>query len=210
MKTMLTVIAAALALAAGCARSPDRYFYTLRTAASDQTAGTADRHPIRRVAISTLTIPESVDRNKIVTRKAGAARLEISEAHQWASPLTGEIAQVIADALAKDLHGALVTIPTQNSGLSGTDFQLDIDITRFEGTLGGVVDLDAMWAFQDQSASQHRHEQTHLTEKVNGQDYDALVTAYTAALKKLSRIIANGIEQPPAPAISADTVHPHL
>lgn len=185
-----------LGVLVGCARSPDRQYFTLRSSSPPLPTGELTQ-PKETIAITGLTIPETIDRNKMVTRTAGSARLEISETNRWAEPLSAEIATSLADDLSQQYRGALVTVPGQTAAPIHPDHQLDIDITRFEGTLGLGIALEAIWTIQGAKEQTVRHGHARLTEASKGADYEALANAYTAALHRLASLIKNSLEQKP-------------
>lgn len=191
---LLSILVLSLSLLEGCARSPDRQYYTLRSLTPGAHSGEL-RQPKDTISINALTIPENVDTNKIVTRMQGSSRLEISETHRWAESLTAEIATALADDLGQQYPGALVTTPGQTAAPSHPDHQLDIDITRFEGTLGIGIEIEAIWTIQGQKEKGVRHGHARLNEATKGSDYESLATAYKAALHQLSTLIKTSLEQ---------------
>lgn len=191
---LLLLLALVMGLLDGCARSPDRQYYTLRSLTPNPHLGELSQ-PNETIAITALTVPETVDTNKMVTRMAGSSRLEISETHRWAESLSAEIASALADDLSQHYRKALVTTPGQTAAISHSDHQLDIDITRFEGTLGVGIDLEAIWTIRGQKETAVRHGHARLSEAAKGSDYEALANAYMAALHRLANLIRNSLEQ---------------
>ena len=191
----LTVLA--LSLLSACARSPDRQYYTLRSSSTVTTPSGVLRQPKDTLAITALSIPENVDTNKIVTRVPGSSRLEISESYRWTESLTAEISTALADDLGQQYPGTLVTTPGQTAAPSHPDHQLEIDITRFDGTLGVGVELEAIWSIRGQKEKVVRHAHAKLNEPAKASDYEALTRAYTAALQRLSILIKNSLDQRP-------------
>ena len=126
---------------------------------------------------------------------AGSSRLEISETHRWAESLPAEISTALADDLSQQYRNALVTTPGQTAALSHSDHQLDIDITRFEGTLGVGINLEAIWTIRGQKETRIRHGHARLSEAAKGSDYEALANAYTAALHQLATLIRKSLDQ---------------
>lgn len=192
----LSVLVLSLSLLAGCARSPDRQYYTLRSLTpAAQTGGL--RQPKETIAITALTIPENVDTNKIVTRMQGSSRLEISETQRWAESLSAEIATTLADDLGQLYPSALVTTPGQTAAPTHPNHKLDIDITRFDGTLNVGIEIEAIWTIRGQVEKDVRHGHARLSEVTKGPDYESLASAYTAGLHRLSTLIKTSLEQKP-------------
>lgn len=180
-------------LTSSCARSPEKQVYTLREPAN-RTSPANLKPASQTMAILSLTIPESVDRQKMVTRSAGSARLEISDTHRWAEPLTAEIATAIADEIELERPGTLVTTPGQVSTAQHPDHQLDIDITRFEGALGDGVDVEAIWTIRDSLDKQEQHRHSRIHEKSNEASHEALASAYARALRRLAHQMIASLE----------------
>lgn len=180
-------------LTSSCARSPEKQVYTLREPATH--INPANLKPASEtLAILSLTIPESVDRQKMVTRSAGSARLELSDTHRWAEPLTAEIATALADEIVLERPGTLVTTPGQVSTAQHPDHQLDIDITRFEGVLGGGVDVEAIWTIRDFQGKQEQHRHARIHEETDGAGHEAVATAYARALRRLAHQMIASLE----------------
>lgn len=194
MRLTLLSLMFGLVVLTGCARSPERQFYTLRTA-SQAIKAPEVTSPKRTLAISSISIPDSVDHNKMISRQPGSHRLEISEIHRWAEPLTTEIATVVADDLKGQFAETLVTTAGQNAGASAPDFRLDLDITRFDGTLGSGIDIEAAWTVRPPNNSPARNGQASIKAPSTGSDYEALARAYTEGLHRLARLIGNTLRE---------------
>lgn len=192
----LSLLILLFCLQGGCARSPDRQYYTLRSPTLGTHSGEL-RQPKDTISINALSIPENVDTNKIVTRLQGSSRLEISDTHRWAESLTAEIATALADDLGQQYPGALVTTPGQTAASSHPDHLLDIDITRFEGSLGIGIEIEAIWTIRGQKEKGVRHGHARLSEATRSSDYESLANAYSAALHQLSGLIKTSLDQRP-------------
>lgn len=80
-----TVFLALLAvLLTACGRSAPTHFYLLD---SGQPPLTADALPAISLGIAPVSVPDYLDRNGLVRRSDGQARLEVSELDIWAEPL---------------------------------------------------------------------------------------------------------------------------
>ena len=139
--TGMTTLCLALALLAGCSRSPRVTFYTLNATAAPEAAAPATGSS---VAIGPVTLPELLDRPQLVVR-IDANRVDILEIHRWAAPLKSEIPRIIAEDLAVLLKPARVSTYPQNAGMDA-DYRVQVDIQRFEMTDGKGVALDALWS----------------------------------------------------------------
>jgi uncharacterized protein len=176
------------ALLAGCARTPPAQYYLLSSPVK-----LAAEAPVaaRRVGLGPVRLPEYLDRPQIVSW-ASPTRLHLSNAHRWAEPLGKSFARTLLANLAQALPDTqLVAWPwraTQQPAL-----QVTVDVQRFERAADGALVLEARWAVQrgaaDGAPDLHM---TSLSVPVAGaaDDYDALVTAASAAVLGLARDIA--------------------
>ena len=190
MKTLTFFLA--LLMVAGCARSPEKSYYTLRE--PDQRAGSGRSvTPSYTIAIEALTVPESVDRNKMVTRDAQGTRMEISDTARWVEPLTAEIGLKLADDLQKLLPGVLVSTPGQATTPLKPEVSIAMDIRRFDGTLGQGVDVEAVWSCRKKGDATTVQSLSSVHENVEGIDHAALANAYSRALGRISAAIAKSL-----------------
>ena len=73
------------------------------------------------------------------------------------------------------------------------DYQVTVDIVRFDGQLGGTVDLVARWSVLiGKEKKVLAMKRSDIKEKT-GNGYDALVSAQSRALGRLSQEIAETI-----------------
>jgi hypothetical protein len=186
--TGMTTLCVAVALLAGCSRSPRVAFYTLNAAATAGAAAPA----IDSVAIGPITIPEVLDQPLLVVRTA-ANRVDILEIHRWAAPLRSEIPRIIAEDLTILLKPARVSTYPQNAGMDA-DYRILVDIQRFEMTAGEMVALDALWSVRRTGGdAQKKTGRTVVNEPAGAAGYDALVAAQSRALAAVSRDLAQAL-----------------
>jgi uncharacterized lipoprotein YmbA len=180
-----------IALAAGCGSSPKRNFYTLQaplgTAARTVPSGPAQP----TVVVGPVTVPDTVDRAQIVVRTSNN-RLEISDLHRWAEPLRGEIGQVLAADLSRELGGMEVFVRGQETATGEPDIRVAVDVLRFDSVLGEAAVLEAAWVVRRHEAPPVRG-RTVAREPAGGPGYEALVAAHARALARLGRDIAGVI-----------------
>ena len=189
----MLILLLTIPLILGCARSPQRHFYTLREPAQPSRQRIAPGSGPLSVVIGPVTVPDGVDRNQIVTRSS-ANQLDISDLHRWAEPLSSEVPAVLAANLSRDLgRAALVSVQGQETAAADADFRVAVDIIRFESTLGDSATVEAAWIIRDKHSSQTQRGQSLAREPAGDQSYDALVAAYTHALKRISRDMATAI-----------------
>ena len=141
------------------------------------------------IAVTSVTVPDLVDRPQIVVR-AGPNQVGMSEQARWAEPLRGAIARVVTANLAAALSGKVA--PQRGAD---PDYRVTLDMQRFESTLGDGVLIDAVWSVTPKSG-ERRVGRSVAREKARGPDYDGLAAAHSAALASISREIAAAIPKP--------------
>jgi uncharacterized lipoprotein YmbA len=185
------MIAAVLFTLAGCATTPPPTFYQLEEPASTQLSGLE-----RGIAIGVgpVNMPAYLDRPQIVTREE-AHKLQLSEANVWAEPLKVSITRVIGVNLSNMLQTTRIfKFPRRDKAIS-LAYRVALDIARFDGTLGGDVQLVARWTLY-----KGRGEEALLTrvsiiaEASGGEGYEKLIAAQNRALQALSREIADAVK----------------
>lgn len=180
----------ALLVSVGCARSPQRSYYSLQGPAPQSTRRAAFTPDQMQVVVGPVTLPETVDRPQMVTR-SGANRLEINDLHRWVQPLSGEIAAVLAADLYRDLgQTTLVGIQGQEAATHDPVYRVVVDIERFEAVLGQGATVEAAWSIRRKGAEAPLHGRTLARAPVSETSHDALAAAFAQALRRVSREIA--------------------
>lgn len=183
-------IAALVALLAGCAATPPSRFYMLGPLAADAAAQPAGRPAA--VGVGPVELPKYLDRPQIAVR-SGAHELLYSETHRWAEALRDNVTEVLAENLA-------LLVPTDKVaiypwGRSTTiDYQVVIEISRFDADAGGYVVLSANWRlYREDSREVVAQHKSAVTEPTAGAGYPEIVAAQSRALAALSREIAAAV-----------------
>ena len=185
------LIAAALAISAlaGCGSSPKVNFYALSSAAAPERAAAGAAYGV--VAIGPVTVPEMIDRPQIVTR-AAANQVTLDEFAQWAEPLKGQIPRIIAANLTQLLDGAYVIAYPQSANVPA-DYKVDINVQRFESSLGDAAAIEVLWLVRPARGGAPKTGRSVAREPTGGKGYDALAAAHSRALAAVSREIAGAI-----------------
>jgi len=176
-------------LLAGCGGSPKERYYAL-TAPAPAAGGAA----APAIAVGPVSVPEMVDQARIVVRAAGP-EVTMYEYHRWASPLKGEIARVIAANLAQELGTTRVWSYAQTT-VGKPDYQVLVDVQRFDSVLGDAVSIDALWTVRPAAGGAPKTGRSSVREPVSGAGFDALAAAHSRALAGVSRDIAGAIRAP--------------
>ena len=188
------VIAAAfvgeLALA-GCATSPTTRFYVLAPVSLDAiepAAGTDGS----TIGVRSIELPDELDRPQIVTR-TGPNTVHVAEFDRWSGSLRDSARQLIAANLATLLPGNRVEVYPWTPGTS-VDRQIIVEITRFDGELGGQCALRARWRVLGRKGTPPSVYGESTLSEPSGPDYAALVAAQSRLLGALSLEIARAIQ----------------
>jgi uncharacterized lipoprotein YmbA len=180
---------ASLVVVAGCAKGPPPDFYVLHAQPSESIVG------IERgvaVGVGPVELPAHLNRSQIVTRDTDY-RLELSETHHWAEPLKDSVPRVIAINLSNMLESNRVYVVPRRQKVS-LEFQVSIDIARFDGELGEAAILGARWTLYGKDAREPLLSRvTIVTETTEDGSYNALVAASSRTLEALSSEIAEAI-----------------
>jgi len=81
---------------------------------------------------------------------------------------------------------------------SSVDYQIPVDVIRFDGPLGGDVSLVARWAIvEGKERKLVFTRKSTIIEPSGAKGYEAMVAADSRALEKLSREIAEAIKTLP-------------
>ena len=184
-------LSVSLAMLAACSTSPPSRFYTL----SMETPSSAARFA-GSVSVGPVTLPQVVNRPQFVV-EAGGNRVVVLEQRRWAAPLADVIAEATAQYLTRDLGGARVTMFAQTASNSA-QFDVALDVQRFEMIEGQAAVLDVVWTIKRRGATAPPvvgH--SSVREPVGAADdpYEALAAAQARALVAVSREIAAGLVQ---------------
>ncbi len=182
----LISIVSIAAAAAGCSASAPARFYTLDSTATPEAAPA----PRGAVMVGPVSVPASVDQPQFVVQVA-PNRVEIEEFNRWAAPLNDSIARAVAGDLAVQLGTPDVLTATLPN--FSPDYQVTIDVQRFESIRGQAALVEAVWAVRRTAGGGTRTGRTIAREAVQGDGFDALAAAHSRALATVSGDIAVAI-----------------
>lgn len=181
-------LALGMILLGGCASPSKARFYTLGLPLPSARAGVGANYS---VVIGPTTVPEAVDRPQIVVRVA-PNRVEISDVHRWAEPLRSAIPRVLAQALAGELDTTRVA-PYGQVTNRDADFQVVLDVQRFESALSEGATIEVLWSVRRASSGKARTGRSLVREPVFSAGYDGLVAAHGRALQRFGVEIATAV-----------------
>ena len=187
------VLAALLILLSGCRSSLPTRFYVLRSwpdsmSVKEWQASTGER--CVSIGVGPVKVADYLERSQIVTR-ATPSEVKLADFDRWAEPLAQNIPRVLADNLSALLCTKMVLVFPWRGAIP-IDYQIEVEILRLDGNLGGNVTLEAQWmAFGPKDLRKLvAIKRSTFREPLDGQDYQALVSAESRAIAKLSQEIA--------------------
>lgn len=178
----------------GCIKSRPSRFYVLRVLIEP------DQHIENNLASSRLiigigpvNIAKYLDRSRIVLRTDEMSAVEISEFDLWAGSLKEDIPDIISENMSRLLQtDRIVSYPWRNS--VRVDYQVAIDLLRFDGSLGETVTLTARWSiFRNNGKNMINLKKSVICKTVEEDGYSQLIDAMSQALADLSLEIAKTI-----------------
>jgi uncharacterized lipoprotein YmbA len=178
---------------AGCASTAPTRFYSLNPMASTETASKAASadHDLA-IGVGPVKIPDYLNRPHIVTR-TGQNQLTLSEFDKWAGSLQSDVSRVIAENLSVLLSSGSVYVYPSRSYIP-LKYQVEVNIIRFEGVVGGDVSLAASWSILEVKEKEIiLTDKASFREKTDGMDYVSLVAAKSRLLANLSRVIVESV-----------------
>jgi uncharacterized lipoprotein YmbA len=179
----------------GClGRSQSPRFYTLSPITEDKAMAKSDTPaPDTRIGIGPIKLADYLDHSKLVTR-TGDNRLVKAEFDLWAGALKDNLTNVLAENIG-------LLVPTERIYIypwrlsEPMDYQVILDVVRFDGDLGKDAWLVARWSIVGGKEKEVLEVgRSSIREPVNGSGYDALVTAQSRALAKLGHEIVEAIQ----------------
>ena len=189
----LLILGAFLVILGGCAHTDPARFYILDSLSSSETDKQviATEHNVP-IVIGPIELQEYLDRPQIVTR-VSSNELKISEFDQWAESLKNNISRVLVENISILLSTEDVFVyPWRRSEL--IEYQVIMEVIRFDGTLGGNVVLDTHWAIlTGDDGKMLLIKKSSYSRPTGGENYQALVAAKSQILADFSRDIAQAI-----------------
>jgi uncharacterized protein len=181
-----------LTLCSGCVRSdPARYYVLTEVPRSMDAAPAAEPGRGAAVGVGPVSLPGYLDRLQIVTRRG--AQLDMAEFDRWGEPLSEGVPRAIAAYLAALLQTERVVVFPW-PGVRTIEHQVVVDVTRFDGVVGGDVLLEARWRVLGPDRKELVLRSSAVHEATGASGYPALVAAMSRSLGALSREIADSVK----------------
>src|SRR5271168_2832330 len=194
-----TLIALACALVAGCsplAPQPDRSkFFILSplTEASvpvSTSAGATTNFPLT-VGIGPIDFPDYLRRLEVVTQTS-TNELDLSDEKRWGEPLDKNFARVLSENISKLLNTQQIEKypwPVRTH----IDYQIEVDVQRFETTSDRKSQLVARWIIRDGKSGKDLYATETSAVTAVGAGDAAPATALSHDLATLSQDIASQV-----------------
>lgn len=181
-----------IALCAGTSKPSN--FYLLRALPeSEDSLTTAGGQGALSVLVGPITLPAYLDRTQIVTL-FGNNELTMDEFSRWAETLQDNFYRVLGENLSLLLNTPRV-YSYDRRGSTPTDFQIIIDITRFDSGVKGDAYLTAFWTVVGEGGNSHKIERKSVFRAAApAADLPGVVAAQNRTLTKFSREIATAIQ----------------
>ena len=146
------------------------------------------------VAVGPVEVAEYLNRPQIVTRLS-PNELKLAEFNKWAESLKDNISRIFVENLSTLLSTeAIAVFPWRGS--TPIDYRAEVEVLRLDGVLGGNATLVARWAvYQEEEGEMLFAKKSIVQEAVDGQSYEALVSAQSRAIGALSHEIAEKISE---------------
>jgi uncharacterized lipoprotein YmbA len=187
-------------LAAGCSilePRPDNSRFFILTPIADGVTPVALSVPAASIptsiGVGPIEFPDYLRRQQVVTRSA-PNKLELSEESRWAEPLDKNFTRVLCENMAELLNVQRIEkYPWPRK--YPVDYQVTIEVQRFETTTDRQAHLLARWAIKEGPSGRDLYRsQTSATEPV-GTEESAASAALSRGLAVLSRDIASHLTE---------------
>ena len=189
------LIAAGLLAVGGCAgSSTPTSFYLLKTLPeTDSKIATPSTGKNVSVLVGPVAMPVYLDRTQFVTR-TGKNELDLHEFQHWAEPLEDTFYRVLMENLSALLQSPDIYMFTRYRA-APVDYQLIIDVMRFDGDSEGNISLIAFWRILDgKDAAIITAQKTVVHARASSPETAAIIAAHNTAVDEFSRAIAAAIQ----------------
>lgn len=178
----------------GCGQTT-RFYVLSPVYGVDKPGGSAGAVQGPTIGLRRVALPDYLDRPQIVTRN-GANALQLAEFDRWASPLGEDFTRVLSENLVA-LVPADRVVPFPWGREARIRYEVAVEVSRFEGRLGGDCALVARWdVFRGGEKAPASSGKVTASEPA-GPSYETLVAAKSRLVAGLSRDIAGAIRALP-------------
>ncbi len=179
---------------AGCAGSPfQKNEYTL-TPLSQQEAGKPNASAPKqlRIGVAPVHLAEHLDKPEIAA--AGGPAKEGGKPPKWAEPLKANFSDVLAKNLSLLMSSENVTVLSEKNA-APSDYQIAVEVRKFEGELGKEGFLDARWTILGNQGTETVFlRNSSFQQPVTAEGVEGVVGAMNRTLSDLSQEIAAALQ----------------
>ncbi len=179
-----------LAGLAGCGKSKPSTFYLLTSlSASEATAVQSEAQA--EVSVGPVRLPSYLDRKQLLLR-SGENELILREYNRWGEPLQENFQRVLIENLSLLLVTSQV-YDYDSHNLKEVDFQLRIDVNRFDVNDDGQATFIAFWTIDDSRGDKLLRKKTTLTTESQSLESADMVNALNQMVADFSTELAETI-----------------
>ena len=192
---LINLFTAILILLGGCGTSRPSRFYTLNSMPiPPEKAELSDKQNRITVGIDLNDIPAYLNKPQMAVR-VSTNELKLDEFNRWAETVKDSFPKIIADNMISILPSDKFIVFSRK-GILSVDYQVIINVTRFDGAPGKSVSLITQWGIYNSKEDKLLSAQTSdIKVETEGDDFEALVSAQSKALEILSRQISLSVER---------------
>ncbi|WP_159715167.1 PqiC family protein [Geminicoccus flavidas] len=145
------------------------------------------------IGIADIALPDYLDRPQIVTRTS-ATRMDVAEFDRWVESLDAITRRNLLQSLRNHLGTDKIVILPQSRPVR-LDYQVAVDVTRFDAVLGGEMTLDARWLVLDGAGDQVLQDGRVLLSLPTGEatDLQGTVDAMSEGWSRLGTEVSSAI-----------------
>jgi uncharacterized lipoprotein YmbA len=144
------------------------------------------------ILVGPVKVASYLDQPRMV-RRYGSTRIDSIPGRQWA----GDLAEMISNKLVAEIGDLLQPSPVYdypNAVILSQGRRVAIDILRFEGTDDKNATIEARWTLFDlKDKSIIKTQASHFQVSLTNDSYEALATALSQGLTRLSHEIAESV-----------------
>lgn len=223
LRSSLRAMAAVIAVLAAACSSPPSELYVLTpmsmppkgnaamqpgttpAAYGSSVPAAATRRASTPVVGVSVTVPEYLDRLDIVERSS-ANELKPVYSAQWGESLGVTATRAVTENLVTLLPSDdVIMLPSR--ARRNLDYEVNLDLTRFESNTQGLSTLAGRWSISDSSGAEKASGRVLLTQQASQEGYAAMAAAMSHNLATVSNDIAVALQRLPAEA-AANTAAP--
>lgn len=145
------------------------------------------------IGLGPVQIPQYLERAGLATR-IGTTRIEYSSTDRWAEPLNECFPRILSQDLSHDLGTDRVMLFPWNRSL-GVNYQVQVDVERFDIVSGNDAELNARWLIKDPSSGRILHSGYSNQIRAAGIDGASRTEALSRTVNGLSMDIASEVQR---------------